>query len=101
MKDVRMDFLKKIFNSAPTAQGKRYYVFEVKCNRCGEIVEGRLDLNNDLSMEYEDDRDTYFVRKTVMGNGKCFQQIEFELKFNLDKKLLERHSVGGQFVEGD
>ena len=96
-----MDFLKKFLGSAPTAQGKRYYAFEVKCNRCGEIIEGRLDLSNDLSVEYEDGRDVYFVRKTVMGNSKCFQQIEVELKFNLDRKLLERHSVGGQFTESD
>ena len=96
-----MDFLKKFLGSAPTAQGKRYYAFEVKCNRCGEIIEGRLDLSNDLSVEYEDGRDVYFVRKTVMGNSKCFQQIEVELKFNLDRKLLERLSVGGQFTESD
>jgi len=97
-----MDFLKKFLSNVPTTQGKRYYVFEVKCNRCGEIIEGRVDLNNDLSVEYEGNNAVYFGRKVlVSSNGQCFQQIEVELKFNFDRKLLERHSVGGQFIEGN
>ena len=97
-----MDFLKKFFSDAPTAHGKRYYVFEVKCSRCGEIVEGRVDLDNDLSVEYEGNNAVYFGRKVLMSsNGQCFQQIEVELKFNIDRKLLEKHSIGGQFVESN
>jgi hypothetical protein len=34
-----------------------------------------------------------------MGNGKCFQQIEVELKFNESRRLLEKHATGGQFAE--
>ena len=86
----------------PTTPAKRYYVFQVKCNRCGEIIEGRVDLDNDLSVEYEGNHAVYFGRKVLMSSsGQCFQQIEVELKFNIDRKLLEKHSVGGQFVEGD
>ena len=63
---------------------------QVKCNRCGEIIEGRVDLNNDLSVEYEGNNAVYFGRKVLMSsNGQCFQQIEVELKFNIDRKLLE------------
>ncbi|HUI87677.1 MAG TPA: hypothetical protein VLX61_03015 [Anaerolineales bacterium] len=97
-----MDFLKKFFSRVPTAQRKRYYIFEVKCNRCGEIVEGRLDLQNDLSVEYEGDNASYFGRKVLMGSsGQCFQQIEVELKFDVDKKVSEKRVAGGQFVKGD
>ncbi len=97
-----MDFLKKVFSNVPTERGKRYYIFEVKCNRCGKIIEGRVDLDNDLSVEYEGNNAVYFGRKVLMSsNGQCFQQIEVELKFNIDRKLLERQSTGGQFVEGD
>ena len=97
-----MDFLKKFLSNVPTAQGKRYYVFKVKCNRCGEIIEGRVDLDNDLSVEYEGNNAVYFGRKVLMSSsGQCFQQIEVELKFNIDRKLLERQSTGGEFVEGD
>jgi hypothetical protein len=93
-----MDFLKKIF-PAPSRSTSNFYSFAVKCDRCGEVIEGRVNLNNDLSVEYEGSRNVYFVRKVLMGNGLCFQQIEVELKFDALRKLLEKHATGGQFVE--
>lgn len=93
-----MNFLKKIF-SVPTSSASNFYSFTVKCDRCGEVIEGHVNLNNDLSVEYEGARYVYFARKVLMGNGLCFQQIEVELKFNVPRKLLEKHVTGGQFVE--
>jgi lysyl-tRNA synthetase class I len=94
-----MNFLKKLFNFTPPKPEKRYYVFQVKCNRCGEIIEGRVDLDNDLSIEYEDNRTTYHVHKGLMGGGRCFQQINVELKFSSTKAVIEEHAQGGTFVE--
>ena len=96
-----MSFFKTLFNGSVHNSPSDFYTFTVKCKRCGEVIEGRVNLNNDLSVEYENGHDVYFVRKTLMGNGKCFQQIEVELKFNFDRKLLEKHSVGGEFVESN
>ena len=50
-----MGFLKKLFGGVDSKPKKRYYTFYVKCNRCGEIIEGRVDLDNDLSLDYEGD----------------------------------------------
>ena len=50
-------------------------------------------------MDYEDKREIYFVRKVLIGEGKCFQQIEVELKFDANKQLLEKQIHGGKFVE--
>jgi hypothetical protein len=94
-----MGFLKKLFSSTPAQPEKRYYVFQVKCNRCGEIIEGRVDLDNDLSIEFEDNRNVYFGRKVVMGSGHCFQQIEVEMKFTSSRELIEQETKGGTFVE--
>ena len=94
-----MGFLKSLFSGTPAKPEKRYYVFQVKCNRCGEIIEGRVDLDNDLSLEYEGDRAVYFVRKGLMGNNRCFQQIEVELKFTSSRELIEQQAQGGNFVE--
>ena len=93
-----MGFLKNLFGGTSAKPEKRYHVFQVKCNRCGEILEGRVDLDNDLSMEFEDDRTVYFVRKGLMGNNRCFQQIEVELKFDSSRQLLEQQVTGGQFA---
>ena len=73
-----MGFLKKLFGGVTAKPEKRYYSFRVKCSRCGEVIEGRVDLDNDLSLDYEGDSTVYFVRKGLVGNNRCFQQIEVE-----------------------
>jgi hypothetical protein len=94
-----MSFLKNIFSGSPKRPEKKYYVFQVKCKRCGEIIEGRVDLDNDLSVEYEGSNNVYFGRKVLLGNGRCFQQIEVEMKFTPERQLIERDVKGGTFVE--
>jgi lysyl-tRNA synthetase class I len=93
-----MNFLQKLFGGSSASPQKRYYTFSVKCNRCGEILEGRVDLDNDLSVEYEDGGDVYYARKVLMGESKCFQRVEVELKFTSSRELLERHITGGEFA---
>ena len=94
-----MGFLKKLFGGGAARPEKRYHTFHVKCNRCGEVIEGRVDLDNDLSLEYEGDSTLYLVRKGLMGNNRCFQQIEVEMKFNSARELIEKQAQGGKFVE--
>jgi hypothetical protein len=93
-----MGFLKKLFGGAGATPEKRYYTFNVKCNRCGEVIEGRVDLDNDLSLDYDGDSTVYFVRKGLVGNNRCFQQIEVEMKFTPARTLIEQEVTGGQFV---
>jgi len=94
-----MSFFKNLFSGKPAKHEKKYYVFQVKCKRCGEIIEGRVDLDNDLSVEYEGSNNVYFGRKVLMGDNKCFQQIEVEMKFTSDRQLIEKEVKGGTFVE--
>ena len=93
-----MGFLKKLFGGAVGTPEKRYYTFNVKCNRCGEVIEGRVDLDNDLSLDYDGDSTVYFVRKGLVGNNRCFQQIEVEMKFTPARTLIEQEVTGGQFI---
>lgn len=93
-----MNFLKKLF--APREPYKKeYFTFEVKCKRCGETITGRVDLDNDLSADYEGSSDTFHVRKVLMGEKKCFQRVEAHFKFNADRKMIEQEVIGGDFVE--
>ena len=97
-----MNFLKKIFSGQPDPANRKYYIFQVKCRRCGEIIEGRVDLEHNLSAEYESGGDVFYCRKVLMGDGKnlCYQQIEVGLKFDAKRQLLERRiEAGGDFVE--
>lgn len=91
-----MSFLNKLFSSEPAEPEKKHFTFHVKCNRCGETLEGRVDLDNDLSLN--DSGDGHFVRKGLMGSNLCFQQIEVELTFDSSRQLIEKNISGGEFV---
>src|SRR5574339_638876 len=91
-----MKFLKNIFSGTSAEPDKHFYTFNVKCKRCGEIIEGRVDLDNDLSLL--DEGEGYIVRKGLMGANRCFQQIEVELNFDSTRQILERNITGGEFV---
>jgi hypothetical protein len=57
-------------------------------------------LNNDLSYDHlgKDDK-TYHCRKIIVGRTGCFQRLEVELKFNKNRKMIERQITGGEFIE--
>jgi hypothetical protein len=93
-----MGFLKKLFSDSPVRSSSPFYSFTVKCDRCGELIEGHVNLNDDLSADYEEGGDLYHVRKVLMGEGRCFQRIEVVLKFNAARELVEQQVHGGQFV---
>jgi hypothetical protein len=99
-----MNFLKKLSQIFPAAkqEDSNDYWIEVKCNRCGEILKGRVHLYNDLSIEFNGDKSaTYFCRKILVGDGKnlCFQQIEVSLWFDVKRNLINREVQGGKFVD--
>lgn len=91
-----MGFLKKLFGGSDTSSSSDFYTFNVRCDRCGETIEGRVNLSNDLSL---DDEGGYRVRKVLMGSGLCFQQIEVQLNFDAAKQLQDKQISGGKFVE--
>lgn len=96
-----MSLWKKITNIlSPPVQGDPIaYWVTVRCTRCGEIIRARVNLSNDLSAEYDGNRTTYVCRKVLLGESRCFQQIEVILKFDLNRKLLDRMISGGEFVD--
>jgi hypothetical protein len=101
---VTMSFWKKltkIFAAPPSSMGRVYNV-TVKCKRCGEIIEGRVNLEHDLSVTEYTSNDApakYHSRKVLMGTGQCFQKIEIEMTFDNMRRLKEKTITGGEFVE--
>jgi hypothetical protein len=98
-----MSFLKKLSNlfNAPGGDDARSYWIYARCNRCGENIRTRVDLSNDLSLDYEGARTTYFIRKVLIGEGRCFERIEVLLTFDNNRKLINREISGGQFISQD
>lgn len=91
--------LARFFTAAPPSDP--FYRFTVVCNRCGEQIEGRVNTNNDLSMQDDEENGgtVYFSRKTLVGENLCFQRVEVELTFDKERHLLRREITGGKFVD--
>jgi hypothetical protein len=90
------EFLKSFAGDTP-----KVHTVSVKCNRCGEILTARINMANDLSVEFgpTGSSKSYSCRKVVQGSGRCFQSIEVLLKFDSRRTLLEKEIHGGKFVE--
>ena len=97
-----MDLLKKLATLfAVSSPSGHWYSLSVQCNRCGEVIQAQVNLSNDLSIEFGQDEKVsgYFCRKVLIGQQRCFQQIEVTLTFNANHKLIDRKIEGGKFVE--
>jgi uncharacterized Zn finger protein len=96
-----MSFFKKISNIFTSASPRDHsgYWITVRCNRCGEVIRGRIDLYNEPSVDYRDGKPFYFCRKVLIGEQRCFQQVEVTLTFDENHNLIDRQVTGGTFVE--
>ncbi len=94
-----MNLLQKLFGGTSAKPEKRYYTFTVKCLRCGETLDGRVDLDNDPSVEYEEGGEVYHARKVLIGDGMCFQRVEVTCKFTAARTLIEQQITSGEFIQ--
>jgi len=96
-----MNLIRKLIDRIQTAgedDSSNYCVY-VKCDHCGEKLRARVDLYNDLSIRFAEAEggNTYFCRKAIIGNGRCFNPIEVELTFDHQRSLVDKQIQGGQF----
>lgn len=94
-----MDFLRRLFggrNSTPPDHALHLYV---RCQRCGAPVHVRVDLFNDLAVEYDEGENVigYKLRKEIM-DARCFRLMYADLSFDRNRRELERHVEGGEFI---
>jgi hypothetical protein len=92
--------LSSLVNPTPKADRFGYWI-AVRCNRCGEVIRTRVNLANDLSLNEEDGKTTYYCRKVLIGEKGCFQRVEVELTFDDQRKLIGHEVTGGKFIEGE
>jgi hypothetical protein len=89
--------LARIF--VPAVPADRYLHFQVKCNRCGEVLSGRLDVFNDPSLEDENGKMIYFCRKVLTGSGHCHLPVETIFKFNESRHIIDKQVKGGIYID--
>ncbi|MBV9174391.1 MAG: hypothetical protein JOZ81_30395 [Chloroflexi bacterium] len=93
-----MTFLRRLFGGggAPRPQPDAGIYIRVRCDACGEIVQARVSPTSELSLE--DDGETYFVRKVLVGK-QCFRPIEVQLRYSdLRGTEVSREIRGGSSV---
>jgi hypothetical protein len=97
-----MGFIEKIpqfFSSNRRGDEAGYWIY-VSCSLCGEKLSTRINLYNDLSINYTGpDDQTYICRKTIVGREGCFQRIEIKLYFDRRRNLKDQEISGGAFIE--
>ena len=93
-----MDFFKRLFGGGGAGStdraGSYYYV---RARNCDEVVQVRIDLNNDLSLT--DDGNGYWVRKLAHGtNYRCRWPVELTLYFDSNRRFQNSDVQGGELV---
>jgi len=96
--EVPVSFLKKLFSDPGTA--RNFYHFSVKGDRCGEIIQVKVNTDYELSLEIDEAGISFYIcRKVLIGNGHCFQQIICILKFDENRHMIDKQLTDGQFVD--
>ena len=92
--------LKRLANLFTPRTTQRELFFYVRCQQCGEVLRGRVDLYNELSVEYNErgEPESYYTRKVLVGARRCYRPIEVELTFDRNRTLLNQEVKGGQAV---
>ena len=97
-----MAFMKKLgeFLSSSKVRSTDAYWIYARCAWCGEKLRARVNLYNDLSINYgeKDGQDTYICQKTLVGDQQCFRRVEIKLIFSANRKLIEQEIIGGEFI---
>ena len=96
-----MNFLKKLGSlfSPSKGDGRSLWLY-VKCDKCGEILKGRVDLHNDLSIDFGEGggATSFFCRKVFIGSNRCYRPIEVQLTFDKNRHLVNEEIIGGEMV---
>ncbi len=75
----------------------------VRCNRCGEAIQVRVDRRYDLASEWRDPGEpgpAYTMHKDIVGES-CFQRISVDVGFDAGFKIVEQRIRGGTFLTED
>ncbi len=95
-----LDSMKSLFGEGGKGRDEAGYWIYVRCNRCGELIKTRLDLNNNLTPH---DEGGFIARKTLVGDGSklCFERIEVSLTFNQHRQLVDQEITRGEFITAE
>jgi hypothetical protein len=96
-----LDRIRKALVGGAPGQPATYWVY-AQCRRCGEPLQARINLNQELSLA--DDEETYVVHKGLPGTGarRCFQVVDVTLHFDAQKaSVIDSEVTGGRLISAE
>ena len=93
-----MWWLRRLFSRSPGREADNALWLHVRCDRCGEVIDVRVDRRYDLASNLLDPGEegpAYTVRKDVVGD-RCFRRISVTLGFDHRFNIVEQHIQGGR-----
>jgi hypothetical protein len=100
-----MNFFKRLANlftgGGRTGSDERMLSIYLLSRRCNEPLIGQIDRLNELSQSEEDADGAYYARKVFRTSGRqrCFDQVEVELWFDTNKRVIRHEVTGGRWLE--
>jgi hypothetical protein len=91
-----LGFLSRLFGGGSRTSSDGAIYFKVRCDACGEVVQGRISPTSELSQA---DEGGYYVRKVLVGR-QCYRPIEVQIHYSdLGRTETSREIKGGTSVE--
>ena len=92
-----MWWLRRLFSRSPGREADNALWLHVHCDRCGEVIDVRVDRRYDLAsnlLDAGEEGPAYTVHKDVVGD-QCFRRISVTLGFDRRFNIVEQHIQGG------
>ena len=93
-----MGWLRRLFSRSPGREADNALWLYVQCDRCGEVIDVRVDRRYDLASNLLDPGEegpAYTVHKDVVGD-QCFRRISVTLGFDRRFNVVEQDIQGGR-----
>ena len=97
-----MWWLRRLFSRSPGREAGNALWLHVRCDRCGEVIDVRVDRRYDLASNLLDPGEegpAYTVHKDVVGD-RCFRRISVTLGFDRRFNVVEQDIQGGRLQSG-
>ena len=93
-----MWWLRRLFFQPQGEEAENALWLHVQCDRCGEIIDVRVDRRYDLASNMLDpgeEGSAYTMHKDVVGD-RCFRRISVTLGFDRRMNVVEQDIRGGR-----
>ena len=93
-----MGWLRRLFSRSPGRDAGNALWLHVQCERCGEVIDVRVDRRYDMASNLLDPGEegpAYTMHKDVVGD-RCFRRISVTLGFDRRMNIVEQDIQGGR-----